>query len=635
MEDLEKVIKDDLKSKISRDPDDNSNELIKQGGQDLQIAILTIMNKIKNQQIYPEVMEKVNISSIYKNKGKRNNLEFYRGVFRVPFLRNILDRLMYNDEYKTIDENLTDSNVGARKERNIRDNIFVLNAITNSVKNGNEAPIEVNVYDAIKCFDNLWLQECINRMYIKGFRNDRLPLLYLSNKSAQIAVKTSSGMTERETISNIVMQGTVWSSLKCTVTMDKLGEMSYENPYKYKGKVDIPMMGMVDDVISVEKCSNKAVISNSTINTFMELNKLELSESKCSKIHIGKKNENCPKLKVHNTEMKKSTQEKYLGDIIDESGGIEATIKNRVQKAWGYHSQIKAMLNELPLGNRRVQAGLKLREAMLINGVLFNSEAWHGVTATHVARLQIVDNAVLREIVSGHSKVPTEFLHLEMGALPISNVITSRRLNYLKHILDRADEELIKRVYLEQRENPTKGDWIELIKTDIEKIELKLTEDEMKLMTKNEFRKYIKSLVYKMALIELKKKQEKHSKIKFIEYENLTMQKYMCNPKLTFKQISTLFALRSRTVKRIKCNFKTHYKDNVLCHLCNKHDDTQEHCIECDVIKTHNPEMKEHIKYNHIFGDKEQQVQAAQYLHHLLTIRTDLLEEDPALEAGP
>ena len=76
---------------------------------------------------------------------------------------------MYNDEYSTIDENLTDSNVGARKERNIRDNIFVLNAITNSVKNGNEAPIEVNVYDAIKCFDNLWLEECINRMYIKGF----------------------------------------------------------------------------------------------------------------------------------------------------------------------------------------------------------------------------------------------------------------------------------------------------------------------------------------------------------------------------------------------------------------------------------------------------------------------------------
>ena len=49
--------------------------------------------------------------------------------------------------------------------------------------------------------------------------------------------------------------------------------------------------------------------------------------------------------------MKKSQQEKYLCDMIDASGRIEATIKNRLQKAWGYHSQIKTMQNELPIGN--------------------------------------------------------------------------------------------------------------------------------------------------------------------------------------------------------------------------------------------------------------------------------------------
>ena len=49
----------------------------------------------------------------------------------------------------------------------------------------------------------------------------------------------------------------------------------------------------------------------------------------------------------------------------------------------------------------------------------------------------------------------------------------------------------------------------------------------------------------------------------------------------------------------------------------------------------HNHEIKQHIEYDHIFGDEEQQVQAGQYLHHLLTIRADLMEEDPALEAGP
>ena len=47
----------------------------------------------------------------------------------VIVLRSILDGLMYNDLYETIDTSITDGNVGARKERNIRDNIFVLGAV--------------------------------------------------------------------------------------------------------------------------------------------------------------------------------------------------------------------------------------------------------------------------------------------------------------------------------------------------------------------------------------------------------------------------------------------------------------------------------------------------------------------------
>ena len=70
--------------------------------------------------------------------------------------------------------------------------------------------------------------------------------------------------------------------------MDELAKIFYKNPdlvYKYKEKVEVPVFSMLDDVT---KCSSKTVISNATINSFMELNKLKLSANKCSKIHIGK-----------------------------------------------------------------------------------------------------------------------------------------------------------------------------------------------------------------------------------------------------------------------------------------------------------------------------------------------------------
>ena len=82
-------------------------------------------------------MKKCNVTNLYKKKGLKQSFNSYRGIFRVTVLRNILDRLIYNDLYQTIDTNLSDCNVGNRKGRNIRDNLFVLNAVINSVTKGN------------------------------------------------------------------------------------------------------------------------------------------------------------------------------------------------------------------------------------------------------------------------------------------------------------------------------------------------------------------------------------------------------------------------------------------------------------------------------------------------------------------
>ena len=74
---------------------------------------------------------------------------------------------------------------------------------------------------------------------------EKLALLYfdLENKHCQVAVKTPAGMTKRILLENIVMQGTVWGSLKCTAQQDKLGKAAYLNKepiYIYKETVEIP-----------------------------------------------------------------------------------------------------------------------------------------------------------------------------------------------------------------------------------------------------------------------------------------------------------------------------------------------------------------------------------------------------------
>ena len=113
MEELEEAIKD-LGNNKSRDALQYANELFKEGvaGTDLKLALLKFMNLIKDKQQYPEILENCNISSLYKHKGSHKDFNNYRGVFRVTVFRSILDRLIYNDNYHIIDDNLTDGNVG-------------------------------------------------------------------------------------------------------------------------------------------------------------------------------------------------------------------------------------------------------------------------------------------------------------------------------------------------------------------------------------------------------------------------------------------------------------------------------------------------------------------------------------------
>ena len=192
--------------------------------------------------------------------------------------------------------------------------------------------------------------------------------------------------------------------------------------HHHKGIVAVPPIYMVDDIMSIKKCSESGSI-NAVINSFIEMKKLKLNQKKCNRIHIGKNNNACPELKVHDEKMNNSNQEKYLGDILSSSGSIKATISQRVSKGYGILSEIKAIIDEIPLGNYKLEMGLKLRQAMLVNGLLFNSEAWHAVALDDIISLEKIDEALLRYLLDCHSKVPLGFLYLESWAIPIRFII--------------------------------------------------------------------------------------------------------------------------------------------------------------------------------------------------------------------
>ena len=581
--------------------------------------------------MFPSCLQPCNITPLFKNKGSRKDYNQYRGAFRVTIFRNILDRLIFNDEYQTIENNLTDSNVGGRRGINIRDHIFVLNAIINSVKKGNAEACDITVNDVEKCFDALWVQECMNTLFECGLNNDKLVLLYEETKSAMIAIKTSSGITQREHIENIIMQGTVFGSLICTAVMDKLAKIFYKNEnllYKYKDTVEIPVLGMVDDVLSVAPCSSKSVMTNATINTFMELNKLKLAEKKCAKIHIGKNNNSCPTLKVHEHIMKESNTEKYLGDTISANGTINETIQQRKLKGYSYISEIRALLSDMPFGHRRVEVGLMLRDAMFVNGVLCNSEAWHSITEKNIEDLEVMDRSLLRHITKAHAKVQTEFIYLETGAIPIKQMMMNRRMMFQQNILKRSPDELLRKVYEAQKVNPVRGDWIKIIEKDFETLEIEMNENEIQIKSKCEYKSQVKHKIKEHVFKNLKTQQTKHSKISNICYNSLKSQEYLRTHMLNNHEVSLLFSLRSRTSREFKANFP-YFKDQTCPMNCGDMD-TQEHILRCQKLNSQMSQDKT-IEYSDLFSSNiTQQTAITKLFSSLLERREDACASQPA-----
>ena len=175
--------------------------------------------------------------------------------------------------------------------------------------------------------------------------------------------QTSLGLTIRDKIKKIILQGDVFGPIECSVAVDTLGKECLSDDkhlYLYKDKVKVPMLAMVDDILVVSECGFKSSMVNSFINTKTSLKKLQFGVNKCFKMHIGKAyNEAvCPDLEIDgwdvkvvedfNTKevtmedeysgaqkMEEVSHEKYLGNIISSEGKNKKNITARVNRGWG------------------------------------------------------------------------------------------------------------------------------------------------------------------------------------------------------------------------------------------------------------------------------------------------------------
>ena len=111
-----------------------------------------MFNKLKSKKMIPNYYNFANITTVPK-QGSILEPRNQRGIFRVPVIRAIMMRLIYNMKYDQIDRNMSDCQMGGRKKKSCKNNIFVINGIIHEVmKSKKNKPVEFQLYTIMnKC----------------------------------------------------------------------------------------------------------------------------------------------------------------------------------------------------------------------------------------------------------------------------------------------------------------------------------------------------------------------------------------------------------------------------------------------------------------------------------------------------
>ena len=78
-------------------------------------------------------MCKSDITSIPKNNHSRFDLENEGGISLITIYKKVFENLLYNEYSKDLDSNMSESNIGARKRRNIKDHLLIVHGVINDL----------------------------------------------------------------------------------------------------------------------------------------------------------------------------------------------------------------------------------------------------------------------------------------------------------------------------------------------------------------------------------------------------------------------------------------------------------------------------------------------------------------------
>ena len=468
-------------------------------------------------------------------------------------------------------------------------------------------------------FDSINLQDAICDVFDYGLNDDNLALVYKANQKVHMAVKTPGGLTERQVIEDSVLQGDTFGPLLASVQVDSIAKevAKVDAGYKYKEELDVPILGLIDDIIGISEAGYKAQIVNTILNLKSAEKGLQFGTSKCKKMIIGKETDRVRSNKIHvdkwsekyvenedtgeteleetyvgKIEIEEVNEYKYLGFTLSSKGNNISNIQSIETKSIGVMRTIMKKLENMKLRQYYFECAKIFMNVILRGSILYASECYYNLTENELRRIEKIEERYIRKVFKTGRNCPIAQMYLEFGQWPARFEIQKKRCLFLKYILNQNENSQIYKFFRLQLDYPTKGDWVSRCLIDLSELKIKKTLNEIKQMPRIKFKNLIKIRIETNALEYLQNKRG--SKGKEIEFTSLEMSEYLLpyNSIMSIEEKREMFALRNR-MTNIPINFGNK-EEKCICGSL----ETMSHIYSCESIN----QTKIKTNYEHIYN---------------------------------
>ena len=573
-EEVEKEIKK-LKRKKASDEEGWRNEMLQYGGYEMNKSIWHIIEELQKEGV-PTEWEWMKIKSVYKGKGSRREVGNRRGLFLTSILCKLVERLLLRRIEKDLD--ISKYQTGGKKGMSTADNWIALMAVIDNNKR-----MKQNTYillaDAEKCFDKLWLEDCLVDMYESGVRAREVCLLHDMNKQAKIVIETPNGLTEPITVQRIVKQGTVFGPVMCCANSQRINNMKEKNITMITPSLHIEAMAYVDDIMGAGKREQIETLGRNLQE--MEVKKKYTFNNLNGKSHYmvmktGREPIEEVDITVRKGGITKTSAYNYLGNYLHESGTIERHLEETERKMRSMVAQARVVSSEKKLGSLSTSILLILYEKTIIPALTYNLEVWTNWRVCDWQKVEQIQSSALKMMLNMPQSTPYWGMMIELGIWPMKERIAYRKMMLYQNVICSSDNRLSRMIVVEQRRGGMENCWYEEITQEGQRYNIPVNRvDEY---SKSEWKKLVKERIEEYYQMEAKQKICTMRKLRRLASEKIKCQEYI--KKYTPKMVTEIMKTRL-----FMWDIGNNLGGNHICWGCEKEIDEMEHIMKCTKLK--------------------------------------------------